>query len=419
MAKWTDINKDRGEFRATGKIVKIEGTLNKVYESGWKGSEAIITLDMAGKIQKLKVFGGQSKRSGKYCEPILNVFVLDAEGKIMKDDKEKNIKDEVSVSKFDKSKHLTFDKRTVGILTGEKVENKDGKKVNEIKPLIDALCDWDFANELFEKRDELEGKFVAITGSTKFDVNIYKGEGKVKMELTPQKILLLNTEPEVKELLVQETVIVNVDNLPSLGENHSISMLVPVYDKSEKKKVYIASGFKINDAFLNLDAIPLDKRASLFSKQLENTASGEEFVGMRIKFIHSNGYLERGIEMMDLVEDELFGTDVQEWMSIEDEEAKNKKAEETISMYKQLNPATLKSEFVVENVLIGYTAEKGTGANAICALNRDSFTIKSMDTFISQAESNETTKAVVQDEKPEEQKISLSEGFEDSEFPFN
>ena len=421
---FNDLLKERAEMKVMGTIVNITGEKEKVSKSGWTGAMTEVTLDVNGMKQKITVMG----RIGK-DEFDINVFQLDGEGKILKDDEGKNVMKKISPDKFNDKVYAYFGKKEV-IEWGERDADGKAHKIEHISELTGGR----FAQALIENKESLIGKRVGITGNVQFRPN--QKFDKIEASIEINQITIQKTE-EGKSyndyFLIQAPVILNKEALGNMDKDEAFTGYVPVYNKILKKNVHVPFNFTISDnGFLMISkelGFTLEDRKDMFLSKIEAKTQGANFVIMTALLNYKSGMIEREITIEELCQDPVYGRFAQRAMNspedLREEAIKNFK-----EMYKKQNPATVKGEFKqkIDFLTINQTREDG---DKVCGIDPQMFTIYTLDKLKQDLEKKEQPKKEfsmpkVNTVKPEEiskpniaPPTDINEINFDEEFPFN
>lgn len=435
-----EILNGKKDFVATGIIKNITGEADKIYKSGWQGSSAEITLIVNNTTQKIKVFGG----TGKNEFPI-NVFLVDGEGKILKDDKEKAVRTQIKADEFDPKKHVTFDTREV---------MKWGERDSEGKPTkisyISELTEGRFANSLLEHKEEIIGKRVGIRGT--FNFRPTQKYDKIEVNMSVNRITLLDDIDDTMkhkpdEFILNLPMVINktyvdkiLDNLDKDG-NGVLHCYVPVYHKyvdgeKENKKgrnVFVSTPITLQkNGFLGVveSIADLPLRVDLFKNRLNYGTNGTDFVMCKAGIRYKSGVVERQITINDLLQDPIYGGHAKKIMAIEDEDVREVRINNFIEMYKVQNPMTVKGEFVQKidfgNIIQVKNSESGLVEDVLVGINPQVIEFYTLEKIKTEDESMEQKKEIQSNPVPKVKTTYTQpappapeiESYDADDFPF-
>ena len=408
-----ELLQQRGEFVATGIIKNIAGETNKVYNSGWVGSNVTISLNIDGRTQKIKVFGGVGK-----SEFPVKVFLKDAEGKVLRDETGKTITQQIPADSYDPNTFLTFDAREV-FEWGEKDVNGKNTKIVHIHELTDGR----FANRLLENKDMLLGRRVMIKGTVSFKPT--QNFDKVQAEMSPTQITLLQPAEEGKQVVdkfvINSPVVVNKE---AIGEtvNGVLPILVPVYHKYltpqvregrqvKGRNVYVPITVMVKEkGFMNIDetyGFSIEDRTTILLNKINVVADDANMIAMRVCLSNKSGIVEREINIEDLLNDQVYGASARKAVA-ED------KVENFLKMYRQINPYTVRGEYkqeidFISPLQINVKKEDGTSdyRDAICGIDPQMIEVMSLDKIQQETEAmkNGAQKPATQTQSKPQEKV--------------
>lgn len=391
-----DLMMQRDEFVCTGIIKNIAGDTNKVYNSGWMGSNVTITLNIDGRTQKVKVFGGVGKN-----EFPIRVYFKDSEGKIVRDDEGKAISQQIPIDNFDPNTQMFFDTREV-IEWGEK--NAEGKteKISHISELSDGR----FANALMENREKLIGKRVMIKGQVQFRPT--QNFDKIQTEMSPRQITLLQPVEEgktvVDKFVINSSIVLNKEAIDNVSEG-ILPVYVPVYHKYKQpitrdgrtikgRTVYIPTPLTVKEnGFMNIDenyGFPVEARADILRNKINVVAQDTPMAVIRACLSNKSGVVEREIKIEELLNDQVYGTYAKACV-------KNGTVEQFLEMYRKQNPYTVRGEYkqqidFISPLQLGEKKDDGTieYRDGICGIDPQMIEIYTLDKIRDEVEEMES-----------------------------
>lgn len=433
-----DLMKQRGEFAVTGIIKNINGEANKVYPSGWVGSNATITLDVNGRTQKVNVFGGVGK-----SEFQIRVLMRGADGKAVKGADGKAIVQYINVDDYNPETFMYFDEKSV-IEWGERDSTGRAQRIDHFSELTDGR----FANRLLEKKEELIGKRVMIRGDVSFRPT--QNYDKIQTDLTVKQITYLRPIEEgsevVDKFVLNTPVVLNKETLDSINDG-VIKGYVPVYHKYLQPKmvngkeqkgrtVYAQMDFLVKpNGFMAIDetlGFDIPSRKIMLENKINIVSEGTPFVVAKVCLSNKSGSVARDIKIEELLDDPVYGV-------IAKNSIENNNVENFLTMYKKQNPATVRSEYRQEVdfiTILQYTEENQAARDCVFGIDPNAIEFYTLDKLRDEDEAIKLNKPMPQQSAPTQTATINTpkretnplppqptvdvnqEGFNPDEFPF-